>query len=113
MEAAKVNLFICSHREFFPIREIPTIKILLSAASEDKWDELSYVTFKNPMTALMLSIFGGLIGVDRIYIGDYFWGIVKTITCGGLIIWSVIDIFLLMGATKRNNYNTLFTILNS
>ena len=48
MEAAKVNLFICSHREFFPIREIPTIKILLSAASEDKWDELSCVTFKNP-----------------------------------------------------------------
>ena len=111
MEAAKVNLFICSHREFFPIREIPTIKILLSAASEDKWDELSCVTFKNPMTALMLSIFGGLIGVDRIYIGDYFWG--KTITCGGLIILSVIDIFLIMGATKRNNYNTLFTILNS
>ena len=69
MEAAKVNLFICSHRE--------------------------------------------LIGVDRIYIGDYFWGIVKTITCGGLIIWSVIDNFLIMGATKRNNYDTLFTILNS
>lgn len=101
MEAAKVNLFICSHREFFPIREIPTIKILLSAASEDKWDELSCVTFKNPMTALMLSIFGGLIGVDRIYIGDYFWGIVKTITCGGLIIWSVIDIFFNHGGYEK------------
>jgi hypothetical protein len=77
MEAAKVNLFIRSHREFFPIREIPTIKILLSSASEDKWDELSCVTFRNPTTALMLSIFGGLIGVDRIYIGDYFWVLLK------------------------------------
>lgn len=77
MEAAKVNLFICSHREFFPIREIPTIKILLSAASEDKWDELSCVTFKNPMTALMLSIFGGLIGVDRIISGIIFGVLLK------------------------------------
>ena len=50
---------------------------------------------KSKITALLLSIFLGSIGVDRFYLGYIGLGIVKLITCGGFGIWSLIDIILI------------------
>ena len=53
------------------------------------------VDMKSKITALLLSIFLGSIGVDRFYLGYIGLGIVKLITCGGFGIWSLIDIILI------------------
>ena len=50
---------------------------------------------KSKITALLLSIFLGSIGVDRFYLGYIGLGIVKLITCGGFGLWSLIDIILI------------------
>ena len=74
--------------------------------------QFSTLNFKDPQTALMLSIFGGPIGVDRFYIGDYLLGVFKTITCGGVLIWAFVDQFLIRKATKDNNKEMLMSLLN-
>ena len=53
------------------------------------------VDMKSKITALLLSIFLGSIGVDRFYLGYIGLGIIKLITCGGFGIWSLIDIILI------------------
>jgi len=43
-------------------------------------------------TALILSIFLGVLGIDRFYLGYTGKGILKLITGGGLGIWWLIDL---------------------
>lgn len=50
---------------------------------------------KSYMTALLLSIFLGGLGVDRFYLGYTGLGIVKLLTFGGCGIWSLIDLVLI------------------
>ena len=62
---------------------------------------------KDPIVALLISIFLGQFGIDRFYIGDTTMGVLKLITCGGCGIWAIIDWFLIMGNTKNMNYNKI------
>ena len=62
---------------------------------------------KNPTTVLLLSIFIGYLGKDRIYVGDVGLGVLKMLTCGGVGIWWLIDLFLITDVTKRKNLEML------
>lgn len=112
MDKAKVDTFLLTNKECFSIDDIPMIRQRLESAEESKWQAISTLDFKEPQTALMLSIFGGPIGIDRLYIGDYLLGVFKTITCGGVFIWAFVDMFLIRKATKDNNREMLFNLLN-
>jgi TM2 domain-containing membrane protein YozV len=60
---------------------------------------------------LIISIVIGSLGIDRFMIGDTTLGIIKLITCGGLGIWTIVDWFLIMGATKEKNTENLARVL--
>lgn len=62
---------------------------------------------KDPVISLILSILLGGFGVDRMYIGDIGLGVFKLITCGGCYIWWLIDLFLIMDATRQKNFEKL------
>ncbi|KAL5112437.1 hypothetical protein TcWFU_007065 [Taenia crassiceps] len=47
-------------------------------------------------TALILSIFGGIFGLDRFYLGYVALGALKMWSLGGLGLWYLIDVVLLV-----------------
>lgn len=60
---------------------------------------------------LLVSFFFGYFGLDRFMIGDKIKGIFKLLTFGGLSVWYLIDLFLIMGTTKRKNMEKLEEIV--
>lgn len=53
------------------------------------------VPHKNKLTAILLSIFLGGLGIDRFYLGYTILGIIKLLTGGGFGIWILVDIILI------------------
>lgn len=111
MESQKVDMFMMSNGSYFPEEKVMFIRDRLLALDDSRWSVLSIMQFKNPTTALILSIFLGAYGVDRFYIGDTGMGVGKLITCGGFGIWAIIDWFLISNAAKEKNYAKLASIL--
>lgn len=112
MNAEKINMFIATKGEKFPAESIPLIRERLESLPADCDLAMSAMEVKDPTTALLLSFlcFFGFSGVDRIYIGDMGLGIAKFLTGGGCGIWSIIDFFLIIDATKRKNIEKFLTI---
>lgn len=87
----------------FPAEQLPYIRERLANLPDEKSSMIYSVEFKNPTTALVLSLLLGCYGIDRFYIGDIGIGIGKLLTCGGFGIWTIVDWFLIRDATKKVN----------
>ncbi len=110
-DSNKVNLFLSLHAKDLPERSLLSVKTALTNASDEKVDTLSLLQFKDPTTMLIISLFLGGLGIDRMMLGDTGLGVLKLITCGGCGIWALIDLFWVSNATREYNYRKLMTAL--
>ena len=111
MEQQTVDMFMMMNNKYFPEAQIPFIRQHLLSVDESKEGILHTIQFKDPIISLVLSLLVGGLGIDRFYIGDTGLGIGKLVTCGGLGIWTIIDLFLIMQATREKNLSRLLTLL--
>ena len=107
MDAQKVDLFMMTNNKYFPESQLPMIRERLLAADESRTLMVQSIQFKDPTTALVISLFLGTYGIDRFYIGDTGLGVGKLLTCGGCGIWAIVDWFLIMDATREKNLTKL------
>lgn len=111
MDAQKVDAFIMANNKFFQDYQMAAIRNMLLEADDSKWSLIQTLQFKDPTIVLIISLLGGSLGIDRFFIGDMGLGIGKLITCGGFGIWSIVDWFLIMGATRDKNLQKLQALL--
>ena len=111
MDANKVDTYLIANGKFFKPEQIPFIREKLFSLDESKWVTFQSLPLKDTTTSLILSILIGGLGVDRFYIGDTGLGIFKLLTCGGFGVWTIVDWFLIMGATREKNTNLLLSAI--
>ena len=104
MDNNKVDMFILSNGKFFESNQLMQIRERLLTLDDSKWSVIQTLQFKDPTTSIIISILAGTWGIDRFIIGDTGLGIAKLLTCGGLFIWTVVDWFLIMDATREKNF---------
>ncbi|MDG5767897.1 TM2 domain-containing protein [Balneolales bacterium ANBcel1] len=104
MNEQKVDMFIMSNSKYFEPYHLETLRQNLLKAEESRFNRIQVTSFKDPTLALVVSLLGGPLGIDRFYIGDVGLGIAKLLTCGGLGIWTFVDYFLIMGRTREANF---------
>lgn len=111
MNTQQLDLFIMSNAKFFPQERLPYIKERLANLEETKAMAIMTMSFKDPTVSIIISVLVGGFGIDRFYIGNTGLGIAKLLTCGGLGIWTIVDWFLIMNATKEANFEMLMPFL--
>ena len=108
MESEKVNHMLMMLSSKIPAGSIPSIRTRLENTDISESEILALQSqMKDPLLSILLSIFIGSLGIDRFYIGDVGLGIGKLLTAGGCGIWWLIDIFLIVDATKQKNLELL------
>lgn len=106
MEQQQADHLIMAYGSYLPSETLPYIHTSLLNMDYNS-AMLRMTQFKDPTTAIILSILVGFFGVDRFYIGDTGLGVGKLLTCGGIYVWWFVDLFLIMDATKQKNYRML------
>ena len=108
MESEKVNHMLMMLSSKIPAGSIPSVRTRLENTDISESEILALQSqMKDPLLSILSSIFIGSLGVDRFYIGDVGLGIGKLLTAGGCGIWWLIDIFLIVDATKQKNLELL------
>ena len=97
--------FLSANTANFPSEQLPSLRQRLSQLDDSQANQvIAAANIKNPTPALILSIFLGTLGVDRFYIGHVGLGVAKLLlawlTFG---IWTIVDWFLIINATKKAN----------
>ena len=100
-------MFLMANGKYFESIQIPMIRDQLLKLDDSKWTILQSLNLKDPTTILIVSLVVGQLGIDRFMVGDTGLGILKLLTCGGFVIWTVVDWFLIMGITRKKNYEKL------
>ncbi len=95
------------------LQEANLAKRELSDDERLQFDVQFAIRRKDPKIALVISILGGTLGIDRFYIGDIGLGIGKLLTLGGLFIWMLIDWFLIMSASRAKNSALMLQVRDS
>jgi len=112
MDQSKINLFIALNGQKFDSFQLQSMRRLLTDMDEDKYRQIISLSYKDPSTLLIISVFLGYLGVDRFMLGDIGLGILKLLTCGGLGIWTLIDWFFVQNLAKKYNYNLFIQTIN-
>lgn len=109
MKSEQVEQLIALYGSKLPIYSIPEVRKKL-AGMDYSIVSLNMSKLKDPTISIILSILVGTFGIDRFYIGNIGLGILKLITCGGLGIWWIVDLFLIMDTTREHNLKSLMGI---
>ena len=111
LEQSKIDMYIMTNQKYFPEGKIVYLKDKLRTMDDEKFSLISTIEMKDPTTILLVSIFLGVLGIDRFMIGDTGMGILKLLTGGCCGILALVDWFTISKKTKELNFNKVMSLI--
>ena len=105
----KDTLFL-SIKDKIPSDSLEACKESIDNANADELSKVALLNIKNPVIALLLSLFLGVFGVDRFYKGDVKLGILKPVLFFGSYILTLVCSFIYLDS-ERSGFNLLFVFV--
>lgn len=106
-----VETYLIANAKFYPTDKIFLVKNKLESITPEREIFIHCLDPKDPLLMLLISFIAGGFGIDRFMLGQTTLGILKLITLGGCGIWAIVDLFLIMEATKEYNFEKLMTLI--
>lgn len=110
MDKMKVETFLAYNAENLPEETIPMVASQLAAIDDEHALRIQAMRFMDPTLILVIAI---VLGWDRFFIDDIGMGILKILTCYGLGVWWLIDIFTAKRRAREYNYDKLQRAITS
>lgn len=101
MDKNKVDLFIASNSDKFEAPALLSVRDTLEKMTDDQFMAISATEYRNPTVILLIAIF---LGWERFWLDDVGMGVLKILTCYGLGIWWLVDLFTAIDRAKRYNF---------
>ena len=103
MDANQINNFFAANSKYFTAQQCADLRNRMLQLPETASAPFLASDLKDPTTVLLISLFAG---------GDVGLGVGKLLTAGGCGIWAIIDLFLIMDATREKNYQSMLLALS-
>ena len=87
--------------ECFDTMMVLDVQNKVSELDDSKFGVLMTMNLQKPTVMLLIAI---LLGWERFFLDDIALGVIKVLTCYGLGIWWLVDIFTATQRTYRHNY---------
>ncbi len=108
MKPELVQAFMLKNGECFDIMAAQDVQTKLAEIDDSKSALLMSLSLQKPTIILLIAI---LLGWDRFFLDDIGLGIIKVLSCYGLGIWWLVDIFTAQKRTYEYNYRKFNEIL--
>ena len=103
--------WLAANSSKFNASDLVLIRQKLGKMSADNVAVLSSVELKDPMIGLLLCFFLGCLGVHRFWIKQIGMGVFELLTGGLFGLLTLIDLFTIMGETRKYNFMAIMPYL--
>lgn len=101
MSPELVQSFLVRYSDCFDTMAIIDVQNKLNELDDSKFGVVMSMNLQKPTIILLIAI---LLGWERFFLDDISAGVLKVLTCQGLGIWWLIDIFTAQRRTYQYNY---------
>jgi hypothetical protein len=88
-----------------PVQAAPSLSAAFAPVALDAYGQP--VSDRSRLAAALMCFFVGVLGVHRFYVGKVGTGILQLLTFGGLGIWALVDLILILVGTFRDKQDRL------
>ena len=111
VDPQKVEMYILSHKNYFPSNKLIYLKTKMLNLDEKEFDLIYFTKLKSPDLIFLVSVFFGVFGIDRFMIKDIAIAILKLFTFSLCLTLWFYDLFTIAERVKKINFETIIILL--